>query len=93
MKKWPRNHTSGIKQSGKKMMSGGTHTTKWEGSKERVPPHGPDKQEEQPSLQETQANSPWKKGMQKCKRKKILKQWKYPRGDTTTFGKKEKNNR
>ena len=65
MKKWPRNHTSGIKQSGKKMMSGGTHTTKWEGSKERVPPHGPDKQEEQPSLQETQTNSPWKKGKRK----------------------------
>ena len=25
-------------------MSGGTHTTKWEDSKERVPPHGPDRQ-------------------------------------------------
>ena len=89
MKKWPRNHTSGIKQSGKKMMSGGTHTTKWEGSKERVPPHGPDKQEEQPSLQETQTNSPWKKG----KRKKKLKQWKSSKRRHNNLWKKGKNNR
>ena len=88
MKKWPRNHTSGIKQSGKKMMGGGTHTTKWEDSKERVPPHGPDKQEEQPSLQETQTNSPWKNG----KRKK-LKQWKSSKRRHNNLWKKGKNNR